>query len=433
MELLSASRGFLKCNFHCHTTCSDGRLSPKDVMAAYRALDYDVLAITDHREVTRPAADEIPAGLTLIPGTELDFLLPTQAVHLLGLGVSPDIADCWNPNGTPQQAIDSIRACGGRAVLAHPAWSLNTTELMCSFRGLSGVEIFNSVSSVPTNALRGDSAAMLDPVFANGQLLNCFANDDSHRYEGECGMSATMLNTNDRSVAGILRAIDEGRFYATQGPEIRELSLTDGVVHIACSPAKYIIFTAMRCGFRIAHGRWKGRPVRIMWFHRANHLYGCRLWRRMGNPHGHRQLNWGKVGRVRRCAPNLLYQLLAHCRAKWARPTSIGRRFSLGAGLFDCRGNHLQIFPRSIFLIHRIHCIITRRGKEKNRMLIDTIALVLTIIGAINWLLVGVFQFDIVAWLFGGQGAILSRILYTIIGAAGVWCITLLFKNNRST
>lgn len=69
MELLSASRGFLKCNFHCHTTCSDGRLSPKDVMAAYRALDYDVLAITDHREVTRPAANEIPAGLTLIPGT----------------------------------------------------------------------------------------------------------------------------------------------------------------------------------------------------------------------------------------------------------------------------------------------------------------------------------------------------------------------------
>ena len=63
-------------------------------------------------------------------------------------------------------------------------------------------------------------------------------------------------------------------------------------------------------------------------------------------------------------------------------------------------------------------------------MLIDTIALVLTIIGAINWLLVGVFQFDIVAWLFGG---LLSRILYTIIGAAGVWCITLLFKNNRST
>ena len=66
-------------------------------------------------------------------------------------------------------------------------------------------------------------------------------------------------------------------------------------------------------------------------------------------------------------------------------------------------------------------------------MLIATIDLVLTIIGAINWLLVGVFQFDNEVWLFGGLGAMLSRFLYTIIGAAGVWCITLLFKNNRST
>ena len=193
----------------------------------------------DFSEEDGMRASELEAEFADMDGWEAE----SDASRILqGLGVSPDIADCWNPNGTPQQAIDSIRACGGRAVLAHPAWSLNTTELMCSFRGLSGVEIFNSVSSVPTNALRGDSAAMLDPVFANGQLLNCFANDDSHRYEGECGMSATMLNTNDRSVAGILRAIDEGRFYATQGPEIRELSLTDGVVHIACSPAKYIIF-----------------------------------------------------------------------------------------------------------------------------------------------------------------------------------------------
>ena len=62
--------------------------------------------------------------------------------------------------------------------------------------------------------------------------------------------------------------------------------------------------------------------------------------------------------------------------------------------------------------------------------MIDTISLLLTIIGGINWLLVGVFQFDLVAWLFGGQGAVISRILYSIIGAAALWCITLLFKNR---
>ncbi len=62
--------------------------------------------------------------------------------------------------------------------------------------------------------------------------------------------------------------------------------------------------------------------------------------------------------------------------------------------------------------------------------MMDTISLLLVIIGAINWLLVGIFQFDLVAWLFGGQGAIISRVLYTIIGAAGLWCISLLFRDR---
>ena len=65
--------------------------------------------------------------------------------------------------------------------------------------------------------------------------------------------------------------------------------------------------------------------------------------------------------------------------------------------------------------------------------MIDTISLLLTIIGGINWLLVGVFQFDLVAWIFGGQAALVSRIIYTIIGAAALWCITLLFRNREHT
>ena len=60
--------------------------------------------------------------------------------------------------------------------------------------------------------------------------------------------------------------------------------------------------------------------------------------------------------------------------------------------------------------------------------MLDTISLLLTIIGGINWLLVGVFQFDLVAWIFGGQGALISRIIYTLVGAAALWCITLLFR-----
>ena len=62
--------------------------------------------------------------------------------------------------------------------------------------------------------------------------------------------------------------------------------------------------------------------------------------------------------------------------------------------------------------------------------MMDTISLLLVIIGAINWLLVGVFQFDLVAWIFGGQSAMLARIIYSLVGAAGLWCISLLFKDR---
>lgn len=61
----------------------------------------------------------------------------------------------------------------------------------------------------------------------------------------------------------------------------------------------------------------------------------------------------------------------------------------------------------------------------------DTIALILSIIGSLNWGLVGIFKFDLVAWLFGGQSAVFSRIIYTLVGLAGLWCITLLFRRCR--
>jgi uncharacterized membrane protein YuzA (DUF378 family) len=60
----------------------------------------------------------------------------------------------------------------------------------------------------------------------------------------------------------------------------------------------------------------------------------------------------------------------------------------------------------------------------------DKLALLLTVIGAINWGSIGLFQFDIVAAIFGGQGSIISRIIYTLVGLAGIWCISLLFRTE---
>ncbi|MBO5858921.1 MAG: DUF378 domain-containing protein [Clostridia bacterium] len=64
--------------------------------------------------------------------------------------------------------------------------------------------------------------------------------------------------------------------------------------------------------------------------------------------------------------------------------------------------------------------------------MLDKISLALVIVGALNWGSIGLFQFDLVAWIFGGQGAILSRIVYTLVALAGIWCISLLFRDTET-
>lgn len=62
--------------------------------------------------------------------------------------------------------------------------------------------------------------------------------------------------------------------------------------------------------------------------------------------------------------------------------------------------------------------------------MLDKLALLLVIVGAANWGMIGIFQFDVVAWLFGGPTAILSRVVYTLVALAGIWCVSLLFRED---
>lgn len=64
-------------------------------------------------------------------------------------------------------------------------------------------------------------------------------------------------------------------------------------------------------------------------------------------------------------------------------------------------------------------------------MIVDKIALILVIVGALNWGAVGLFSFDAVAWISGGATTLLARIIYIAVALAGIWCISLLFRNNE--
>ena len=70
-------------------------------------------------------------------------------------------------------------------------------------------------------------------------------------------------------------------------------------------------------------------------------------------------------------------------------------------------------------------------NEELLKMLIDKIALLLSIVGGLNWGSIGLFGFDIVAWIFGGADMLISRIIYTLVGLSALWCISLLFRDTE--
>ena len=63
--------------------------------------------------------------------------------------------------------------------------------------------------------------------------------------------------------------------------------------------------------------------------------------------------------------------------------------------------------------------------------MLDRLSLLFVIIGALNWGSIGIFQFDVIAWIFGGQNATISRIVYTLVALAGIWCVSLLFRERE--
>ena len=105
------------------------------MIALYREAGYDFLALTDHRKLSEQ--EHFEENLLMIPGMEMDFLYPTQALHIVGIGMNESFAqqrEKWCES--PQSCIDTMRACGGLAILAHPHWSLNTLDTMRSLKNL---------------------------------------------------------------------------------------------------------------------------------------------------------------------------------------------------------------------------------------------------------------------------------------------------------
>lgn len=240
MILFDESMKFYKGNTHTHTSVSDGSLPPEAVCDIYQAQGYDFIVQTDHWKVS---PERMHKGMLVMQGTEFDVYPPNQTAHIVGVGVTPEVLNKgFSKQSEAQPIIDAINEDGGCAILAHPTWSMNTPQFMMSLHGLTAAEIYNTFSSVPWNADRGDASALLDVAATNGWVQPLVAADDSHRYTGEAGRSYIMVQAEACESRAIVGAMKAGRFYASQGPRFHYVEVLEDRMIIRCSPASRIIF-----------------------------------------------------------------------------------------------------------------------------------------------------------------------------------------------
>lgn len=234
------SGSWYKGNLHCHSTESDGKKPPADVVAWYKSRGYDFLSLTDHRKVTEVNGD---LKFLTIPGVELNTRDVREGrvglYHVVGIGVSSD-CDC-RVDDDPQRLIDAIREAGGLPFVAHPKWSGNIVdEEFLQLENYIGIECLNYASAVENNTGQGD--IYWDMLSLSGKRVFGIATDDSHSLEGDAGGGWLMVKAESLTSQAILEAIEKGHFYASAGPEIHEVTISDGVISVECSQAAAIHF-----------------------------------------------------------------------------------------------------------------------------------------------------------------------------------------------
>ena len=205
-------------NFHSHTTQSDGRLSPAEVIDRYHAIGHDVLALTDHNKCTWPWTifDRDPAklGMVAVPGNEL-----SRHHHTLSL-----FCDLTTDTRDLDTAIGQVDRSGGISVLAHPGryWKLEegkvpdevTAKYVALFRkydSLIGFEVINQGDRYPEDRALWD--AVLTEMMPERPVWG-MANDDSHT-EAHIGLNTTVLLLPTHSSDAVRDALEHGRFYFT--------------------------------------------------------------------------------------------------------------------------------------------------------------------------------------------------------------------------
>ena len=267
-HLLPNTARYFKANLHAHSTLSDGKFSPQEVKAFYKAKGYHILSITDHN-LGVDHSDMNEADFLLLTGAEYNINeagLPanySRTCHLNCIAKRPELL--WQPFANPAyrdeqlpylekaevetllreytpEAINAIIARanekGHLVMYNHPVWSLETYPDYMPLEGLWGMELYN-YSSMVCGYHDYDNAAVYRDLMRRGGNLYPLGADDSHSQK-DLGGAWIMVGAEKLEYASVIDALEKGDFYASMGPEIHSLTLDGSILTIRCSDAKMV-------------------------------------------------------------------------------------------------------------------------------------------------------------------------------------------------
>ena len=240
----------LKGNLHCHTTHSDGHMTPAEVMEFLAGKGYDFLAITDHRRYN--FENEAPEyGITIIPGMEFDCEFERgygmRCFHTVCIGPSREDGNGFEqgvrlPSGRYkdqleyQEFLDEAHAKNNLTIYCHPEWSSTPARYFEKQKGNFAMEIYNTACDYECDMDK--DAAYWDELLAQGIKIFGVASDDAH-WQGTLGGGWVMVKA-ENNVNSILDSLKCGKFYSSCGPEILDFYIDGEKAYIDCSKAKRI-------------------------------------------------------------------------------------------------------------------------------------------------------------------------------------------------
>ena len=281
--LLPNSGNFYKANLHCHTTCSDGKLSPEEVKNLYKANGYSVIAYTDH-DILLSHSDLDDETFLALHGYEMEInqAKPTptpfsdiKTCHMCLIALKPDNLTqvCYHRQWylfgnapkfrdqlkfdenlpdyirsyTPECINDMMKTArenGFFVTYNHPTWSIEDYSDYIHYNQMDAMEIINGSCIVA--GYDDYNERVYDDILRTGKKHFCIATDDNHNahpstspYSDAC-IGFTVIKAPKLEYTAITTALSKGDFYASEGPEILDLYYEDGKIHITCSSANKI-------------------------------------------------------------------------------------------------------------------------------------------------------------------------------------------------